>query len=317
MSQIYLVTGANSGLGLDCSRQLALLEDTKLVYLACRSQEKANAAIDKLAGDCDRTKFKYFHFDASSTKDEIAKDVQGLKGSLDGLVMNAGGYGPSSNPAVKNGVTTIAHINLIAHFRMLDSLFDFKKIGKRTRVIYSGSEGARGIPSIGLAPPDFEATTFSDKLSGKAYNEKNFNLDMAYADTKAMAALYLSRWARDHPAVYVLTVSPGGTKGTAVADQGSLPLVKRVMFRVMQTVLGFFFGTFHALEVGAKRYVDGVTGELDTYPTGAFVASCSGMTGPMCDQTELPSGEVFGKTEKQDAAYDALRAVMQGNIVEA
>ena len=314
MSKIYLVTGANSGLGLDCSRQLALLADTKLVYLGCRSEEKANAAMDKLTGcSSDRTKFKYYHFDASATKAEIEKDVQHVEEDfLDGFVMNAGGFGPANDPAVsENGVTTIAQINLIAHFQLLDSLVEFNKIGKGTRVIYSGSEGARGIPAIGFKGPDLETICFEDKLSGKAYAEI-FDLDTAYADTKGMAALYLSRWARDHATdgLYVLTVSPGGTRGTAVADQGSIPLVKRVIFRVMQNVLGLF-GTFHALEIGAKRYVDAVTGELDSdYPTGTFVASQSGMTGQMCDQTKVPNGEVFGKTKKQDAAYEALRAVM-------
>ena len=45
--KVYLVTGANIGLGLDAVRQLALQKDTKTVYLACRTKSKALKAIDR------------------------------------------------------------------------------------------------------------------------------------------------------------------------------------------------------------------------------------------------------------------------------
>ena len=48
MNKSILITGANSGLGKDTARQLALLPKTEKIYLACRNLEKAEAAKEEL-----------------------------------------------------------------------------------------------------------------------------------------------------------------------------------------------------------------------------------------------------------------------------
>ena len=91
----YLVTGANSGLGLDTSRQLALLPTTKMVFLACRSETKAQKAIDDLVlyAHVPKSKIAYVHFDASASKENIERIIQELPTGepIDGLILNAGG----------------------------------------------------------------------------------------------------------------------------------------------------------------------------------------------------------------------------------
>jgi len=44
MNKSILITGANSGLGKDSARQLAMIEGTEKIYLACRNLDKANEA---------------------------------------------------------------------------------------------------------------------------------------------------------------------------------------------------------------------------------------------------------------------------------
>ena len=92
----YIVTGANSGLGLDTARQLALLPQTKMVYLACRTKAKALKAIDDIAqiGKAPKSKLTFLYFDASVDKDTIERSIlDSLPAgeTINGLILNAGG----------------------------------------------------------------------------------------------------------------------------------------------------------------------------------------------------------------------------------
>ena len=72
-TKTYLITGANAGLGLDATRQLALRDDVRKVYMACRSKDKADAAIEDLVNKfhVSREKLEFVPFDGSSSKEEI------------------------------------------------------------------------------------------------------------------------------------------------------------------------------------------------------------------------------------------------------
>lgn len=285
-------------------------DDTKKVYMAARTSEKAQAAIDDLVNNAgvSADKLAYLHFDPNEGKKDIQqKTVRALsEKTVYGLILNAGGMG-KGNTTEPNKVTEMAQINLIGHVHLVDALLAAKKIGTESRIVYAGSEAARGLPTFGMSRPKLEEMSqqdFADILSGDKYKD-SFQPDAAYAEMKGMAALYFGRFAREHKNLYAVTVSPGATKGTEVLSQEGLSAFQVAIFKVMFTVFGWF-GAVHELEVGAKRYVDAVTG-FD-YPSGSFVASAKGASGPLVDQASLDSGIAFGQTETQDKAYDAIRA---------
>lgn len=192
----------SKGLGLDTARQLATRQDVSKVFLACRSQSKAMAAIDQLVkkNGISRSKLEYIHFDASSSKDEISKDLRSLSSPLMGVVLNAGGLGNDKKglPTSPNSVVPIFQINLVAHAQLIDLLVEKQLLSHGARIVFSGSEAARGVPMMMMGNPALgsNAKWFEDRLEG--VTPKRFVPLKAYAEVKGFAALYFAAWARRH-----------------------------------------------------------------------------------------------------------------------
>jgi short-subunit dehydrogenase len=99
MNKSILITGANGGIGKDTARQLALLESTEKVYLACRNEDKAKAAKKELEEVTGKSVFEIIIMDVSNIE-SVRTAVSGLKEPIDALIMNAGGMG-GKNPQKK------------------------------------------------------------------------------------------------------------------------------------------------------------------------------------------------------------------------
>jgi len=321
MSKAYLVTGANSGLGLDATRQLALREDTKEVYMAARSKEKFNAAVNTLAEthDVPREKLSYVHFDACQYRTTLRKDFETIpkETKFDGVIFNAGGpiadmVGKAKEP---NGVNEISQVNLLAHVQVLDYLVESGRMGDGSSLVISGSEAARGIQKFGTYiwdKPHLLSDNADDMkkiLTGEAY--ETYNQKIAYSNTKGILALYFAAWATRHPRITVFTVSPGSCSGTNVFTQHNLPWI--VPMQVAKTIVWIAerFGKVQSVEAGAKRYVDGilVQEEFKDFSSGAFVASAEEYTigRPLVDQSTFEDGEIYADKKVQEAAYEAVR----------
>jgi NAD(P)-dependent dehydrogenase (short-subunit alcohol dehydrogenase family) len=306
----YLITGANAGLGWSACGQLALREDTAKVYLACRSSFKAHAAIQKLVSDlgCPQEKLEHIHFDASETKEEIESVTKALDGILlNGLVLNAGGPGDdaSEGPTGPNGVLNIVQINIIGHIQLVQALQNKRILAEGCRIIYSGSESARGIPMFFQQAPQLgDSVDFYVRFMKGSGNAGGPSF--MYAATKGVATLYFAAYARKNPAYKVLTVSPGGTLGTNVLQSKSIPWYGKIIVKLLWLV-AYYLGRFQVLDQGAKKYVEAVTGGYDVYPSGTFLACSVDLAGPLCDQASFPDGLQYSYVKKQEAAYDALQ----------
>ena len=313
MSQVYLVTGANSGLGLDSVRKLAILPATKKVYLACRSEEKANVAIEQLVttSNIDEDKLQYVHFDACDSKTDLAKITQAIDLPLNGVILNAGGVGTDTTgkPTGANNVLNIYQMNMIGNLQLVEVLRDAKQLASGCRIVYSGSEGARGIPMMMQGNPDMGDTTewYQQHVTGKDKEPGQYDSMTTYAEVKGVAALYWAAWARRHSDYHVLCVSPGATDGTDFFGNKAVPLLFRLVMPVMKPIMKLL-GVFHSLETGSQRYVDAVLGTevMAQFVSGTFVASRQGTTGEVCDQATLEAGRKYGDQKKQDAAFEAL-----------
>src|SRR5271168_202612 len=87
-----LITGANAGIGKDVARQLALRPEMARIYLACRNQDRATTAKAELEAETGRAIFDVVLMDVADLG-SVRAGLAAIDGSLDALVMNAGGTG--------------------------------------------------------------------------------------------------------------------------------------------------------------------------------------------------------------------------------
>ena len=283
MNKSILITGANGGLGKESARQLAMINGTEKIYLACRNLTKAEEAKQSLEKSTGKKIFEIMIMDVSNP-DSVRSAVAGLKEPIDALIMNAGGMGGKSPMDVtSNGVTSLFAANVLGHVILLDELLKEKKLNKVA--LYAGSEGARGVEDMGMNQPDLKTSSedeFAAVINGTFFNEQTDPME-AYGYIKYVAALWMSSEARKNPNLRLITMSPGFTSGTAVMND--LPFGKRLMFKYfMLPIVAPLKGLVHKLEKGAKRFVDGVND--DTFKSGIFYASKAKLlTGPVIDQS--------------------------------
>lgn len=301
MNKSILITGANTGIGKDVARQLALLNGTEKIYLACRNEEKAKAAkldLEKITG---KKIFEIIIMDVSNIA-SVRAAVATLKEPIDALIMNAGGTG-GKRPRKKteDGVTTLTATNLIGHVVLLDELL--KENLLKNVALYASSEAGRGIPKMGMKRPKLKTSSVDEfaSICDGSYFGNTFLLNETYGAVKYVGTMWMSSMARKHPNIRMVTFSPGGTSGTEVYN--NLPKVLAFIINEIGSRLMPMFGLMHGVDKGAKRFVDGISD--NQYKSGVFYASkASTLTGPVVDQSTFFSdlkNETF-----QDNANEAI-----------
>jgi len=292
-----LITGANSGIGKDVARQLALRPEFARIYLACRNEERARTAKAELEAKTGRTIFDIALMDVADPR-SVRAGLADINGSVDALVMNAGVIGPQSMDLTADGVTTVFATNVLGHVVLLEGLLAGGRLGKVA--VFVGSEAVRGVPKLRMKGPSFVSTSADELgtvIDGSYFAGRKPDFNLAFGQAKYIGALWIAYLARQHPDRRFITVSPGNTTGTQAPSD--LPLPMRAAAKYVMPALGLA----HKLDIGAKRLVDGVTDP--TLSSGAFYASgANTLTGPLVNQAEfLPD---LANPTFQDNANEAI-----------
>jgi NAD(P)-dependent dehydrogenase (short-subunit alcohol dehydrogenase family) len=276
-----LITGANAGIGKDVARQLALRPDMARIYLACRNKDRATTAKAELEAKTGRRIFDIIVMDVADPG-SVRDGLEAINGSLDALVMNAGGIGGKTPmDLTADGATYVFASNVLGHAVLLEALLAEDRLGEVA--VFAGSESARGVPKLRMKRPSFVSTS-ADELAtvidGSYFADRKTDRNLAYGQVKYIGALWMAYLARQHPDRRFITVSPGNTSGTDGPNGLGLPL--RLAARYVMPALGIS----HKLDVGARRLVDGVTDP--TLKSGVFYASAANtITGPLVDQADI------------------------------
>ncbi len=286
MNESILITGANVGLGKETARQLALKKETKKVILFCRNQTKAEAAKKDLEEATGKKIFEIIIGDVSDAN-SIQRAVEKIREPIDAIILNAGGMvGKTGGKITPSGMNELAATNILGHVILVEELIKHDKLKKA--VLSVSAEAVPGVKMLGMKPVSMKTSSvdeFAGVLDGSYFGNK-FDITQAYGYVKYVATLWTLSMARKYPEIKFVVISPGNTGGTNAPD--NLPPAMRFMLKylMMPVVFPLMGGMIHKLEVGAKRFVDGISDEQ--YKSGVFYASKEGkLSGDMVDQRRV------------------------------
>ena len=225
--RVYIVTGANSGVGLETTRQL--VRQGGHVVMACRRVEAGK---------------------------EVAKDFAGLKGSweamkldlaelqsvrdfagafrrnyerLDGLVCNAGAVFMAGEPEyTQDGFEATIAVNYLGHFLLTELLLDVLRSSSPSRMVIVSSVVHAGSPK---SRPKVH-------LDDLHYRERSYSPFGAYAEAKVADVLYAKELAHRlrGTGVSVYSVHPGWARSNF--GRGGNLLVRAAMTIMRPLVRG-------------------------------------------------------------------------------
>ncbi len=216
----YIVTGANSGVGLETTRQL--IKQGGHVVMACRRVEAAEEVAKSFAGlkgsydiiPCDLADLSSVH--------EFVKIFLERYDHLEGLMCNAGLVVMENKPKyTKDGFEYTWACNYFGHFLLIELLLDILKksapsrIGILSSVIHAGSPNSR----------------YKVDLEDLHYKNRKFNNFAAYGEVKLAVVQYAMELADRLKGSGVTTASihPGWARSNFGGSGFLMKIVRVVM----------------------------------------------------------------------------------------
>lgn len=211
---IILITGANSGLGLEASTILSA-KGAKVI-MAVRNLEKGKAAVSKIKSIHTNADVELMQLDLSDLDaiHRFSKEFHAKYSKLNILINNAGIMYPKSREVTKQGYETHFGTNHLGHFLLTGLLLDLLKKTPKSRVVTQSS-----------ALHKYGGDIHFDDLNG----EKKYDKAKAYAQSKLANLLFtyeLDRRFKMHKQDSVAVAAhPGYTATDLQRSQGWLVAV--------------------------------------------------------------------------------------------
>lgn len=209
--RVFLITGANSGVGKEVAEFLA--SKGAKIFMLCRSRERAEAARAAIVEKTGNQKVHILVGDAGLEADvrrcwqEFAQEAGAGTPRLDGLVCNAGALMNEKTLTAEGVEVTFASHLLFGTYLLGSLALPALEATPDSRLVVVSSGGM-----YNFAFPDWETAT-STCLDPKAKYDGQF----AYGYAKRGQVLLCERWAAQHPTVKVVTCHPGWA-GTPAVD---------------------------------------------------------------------------------------------------
>ncbi len=217
----YLITGANSGTGLEASK--ILLSKGAEVIMLNRNEEKSQKAIGDIKKDLrGSTKVSFIKMDLAnlSSVRSAANEVINKVAKIDGLICNAAIAQVPKQEFTKDGFESHLGVNHYGHFLLNGMLFE-KLEESKGRIIIVGSEGYK----MGLKNIQFDDMNW----------DKNYNPMKTYCHSKLAQMMFgyeLQDRIKDaNKNVKVYVCHPGSSATSLIKNSGGLR--DRILFGIM------------------------------------------------------------------------------------
>lgn len=239
-----VVTGANSGIGKQIAENLASLGAH--VVMACRSQERGQAALDDIASRVDGARLELSLLDQSSQASirDFADRVRRDHPRVHVLVNNAGIY-PDRRRLSVDGIELTWATNVMGYFVLTNALLDHLRASAPARIVFVASSLAGGLDLDDL---QWERRRFGGIKAYKQSKQANRMLSWVLAETL------------EGSGVSVNTVHPGGVStGIGRNQKGLWGLLVRLAFKTQKSVEE---GADTATWVAASPDLEGISGRF-------------------------------------------------------
>lgn len=249
--QTAVVTGANAGLGLECSRQLLGLGLSRLV-LACRSEARGNEAADQLRAAFPAATVLVWPLDMLSYESICAfvRKCSDELPRLDIALLNAGMQNMSFKKAESTGHEETFQVNYLS--TALLSLLLLPVLKAKAANIHPPSSKPPILCIVTSDTSYMVNMVANDKATVASHFDEPSNYGRGtYGKSKLCVNWFVAQLAAevDPDKVLVNMVNPGMTAGTGLLRDISNPII-RTIFGLVNKPLG------RKVEVGAATYVD-------------------------------------------------------------
>lgn len=243
--KIAIVTGANSGMGLATTIELAKMGAH--VIMACRSQSRGAAALQEAQQESNGSRIELMTLDLGDFDSirAFASDFKAKYDRLDVLVNNAGVVA-LKRELTKDGYEAMLGVNHLGHFLLTNELLEHLQHARQGRVV-NVSSGAHKVGKIHFDDPNLS---------------RGFNVAKGYAQSKLANILFTKELARRlQPTRVTVNALHPGAVSTSIGVNRDTGFGKAVHKLLRPFFLTPLEGARTAIHLATSPEVEHVTGE--------------------------------------------------------